>query len=214
MTHLNSDFTFYRNSNNPTSEEKEEERNRRWGRVIDFVPKLFMGTKKQDLPFPSCLDTAFAWEESGLAKGLLLYGPTGSGKSRIMWELVKKQVMRGKCITAVNSFSIAQYPSMLMAGEDTAGKFSKQMVKAATLFLDDVFKAKLTERVEELLFSAIDERINHESPTVITLNDTGDSLIARMSPDRGAALVRRLREFTTIFVGNVTIQKSNKVVVS
>ncbi len=128
-------------------------------------------------------------------KGLVLFGPTGCGKSRIIWQIAQREILAGRKIKCVSSFEITRYPSLFMAENDAAGKFAESLVKAELLLLDDVFKAKATERVEELLFSVIDERGIWERPTLVTVNDTGETLTARLSSDRGPALIRRLRDY-------------------
>jgi len=162
-------------------------------RLIENIPMSFRTTVRNLLPKPERLDAALRWNYG--SKGLLLYGPTGVGKSRIAWEVAKREVLAGRTIKCVNAFCLTRYPSLFMSGDGAAVAFSDELVKTDILILDDVFKAKPTERVEELLFSVIDERGAWDRPCLITLNDTGDSLVSRLSSDRGPALIRRLREY-------------------
>ena len=157
------------------------------------IPEAFRRTEQSKLPIPANLDTALRWEFG--PRGLLFCGATGTGKSRIMWEVARREILAGRNIHAVNAFRLTRYPALFMAGDDAAGKVADEMAKADLLLLDDVFKAKATERVEELLFAVIDERGSHERPCLITVNDTGASLEGRLSADRGPALIRRLREY-------------------
>ena len=128
-------------------------------------------------------------------KGLLLYGSTGTGKSRCIWEVAKREVLAGRRVKWLNAYELSRYPSLLMLNGGEAEKFIAELVNADLLLLDDVFKTKLTERIEELLFAVIDERGAWERPCLVTLNDTGESLVGRLSQDRGAALIRRLRDY-------------------
>jgi hypothetical protein len=161
--------------------------------MLETVPKTFLKTEREKLPHPEKLDEAMAWKFG--PQGLLLYGPTGCGKSRVAWEVAKREMLDGRTLKAVNAFELCRYPSLFMESGNEAGKFADSLVSAKLLLLDDVFKAKPTERVEELLFSVIDERGQWEKPCIVTLNDTGDSLTERLSSDRGPALIRRLREY-------------------
>jgi len=171
---------------------KGVERERAKAETLSQIPTAFQSTKRAKLPQPERLDAALRWAYG--AKGLLLYGSTGCGKSRIVWEVAKREVLAGKTLKSVSAYELTRYPSLFMSGDDAAVKFSDSLVKVDLLILDDVFKAKPTERVEELLFAVIDERGSWERPCLITLNDTGDSLTPRLSTDRGPALIRRLRE--------------------
>jgi DNA replication protein DnaC len=161
--------------------------------LLSTIPSLFRKTERDKLPFPQSLDAAMRWQFGG--KGLLLYGPTGCGKSRMIWEVAKREILAGRKTKYASSFEITRYPSLYMAANDAAGKFAESLVTAELLLLDDVFKAKATERVEELLFSVIDERGIWERPTLVTVNDTGETLAERLSSDRGPALIRRLRDY-------------------
>ena len=66
--------------------------------------------------------------------------------------------------------------------------------------MDDIFKVKLTDSFENAIFTIIDQRINNLRPIIATMNDVGATLAARMSPDRGGPIVRRLREACQIVV--------------
>lgn len=162
-------------------------------RRLELIPAAFLKTDREKLPQPEKLDAALRWNFGD--KGLLLFGPSGSGKSRVAWEVIKREVERGRSFQFVTAFSLAQYPSLIMAGDGIAMEFADRLARCDLLFLDDVFKAKPTERVEELLFAVVDERGMWGRPCIITLNDTGETLSSRLSTDRGPALIRRLREY-------------------
>ncbi len=87
----------------------------------------------------------------------------------------------------VRTFSGGQQARLLLA--------SALIQDPDLLLLDDVFKGKLSDGLEQAIYSIISLRTENEKPTILTLNDVGETLLARMSPDRGPALVRRLREF-------------------
>jgi DNA replication protein DnaC len=163
--------------------------------LLAKIPAAFRHTEKSKLPFPAAMDRAARWQFG--PKGLLLHGETGSGKSRIIWEIAKREILAGRNVRAVSSFELVRYPSLWMMGSDAASQFAQDLVTAEILLLDDVFKAKATERIEELLFAVIDERGMWERPCLVTLNDTGETLKERLSTDRGPALVRRLKDYCT-----------------
>lgn len=62
------------------------------------------------------------------------------------------------------------------------------------LFIDDVGKARLTDRVEAEFFHVIDERCIHLRPTILTTNLNAEGFSASWSPDRAEPLVARFQE--------------------
>jgi DNA replication protein DnaC len=161
--------------------------------LLSTIPSAFRNTIRARLPHPEKLDAALQWKFGPV--GLLLYGPTGCGKSRVAWEVAKREVLASRKVKCVSSFELSRYPSLFMADSGAATAFADELAGVELLILDDVFKAKQTERVEELLFAVLDERGQWERPCIVTLNDTGETLTARLSSDRGPALIRRLREY-------------------
>jgi len=173
----------------------EERKAKDRAKAISTIPASFLNTQRDLLPYPEKLDLALQWQFG--PKGLLLWGGTGKGKSRIAWKVAEREILAGKTFRHVNSFELSKYPSLFMVDAGAAGKLGDELVSCNLLLLDDVFKAKPTERVEELLFSVVDERSEWCRPCIITLNDTGESLLSRLTPDRGPALIRRMREHCT-----------------
>ena len=57
-------------------------------------------------------------------------------------------------------------------------------------------EATLTESFEAAMFAIVDHRLNYNLPVIATLNDTGATLSARMTGDRGEAFIARLREMS------------------
>lgn len=170
-----------------------DEREARYNAVMASIPATFRNTIRERLPDPTKLDSALLWKFG--PSGLLLYGQTGCGKSRVAWEIIKREALTEKTIKCLDSFQLAKYPSLFMADTGAADRFADELVRVDLLLLDDIFKAKATERVEELIFAVLDERGQWERPCIITLNDTGDTLTTRLSLDRGPALIRRMREY-------------------
>ena len=123
-------------------------------KFLDQVPVSFRRTERGKLPFPEKLDAALNWNFG--SRGLLLFGPTGCGKSRVIWEVAKREIGKGIKVRCLSAYELIRYPAMFMAGDDAAGKFAEELVEAQLLLLDDVFKAKPTERIEELLFTVIE----------------------------------------------------------
>lgn len=168
-------------------------------------PKVFMRT---DLSKLSPKTTSVAnWEPNKDKTGLLLHGPTGTGKSRMAWWIVNRmwtdhvlgRVKRDKPFGIVTHTMRSLGDAITSSyGDNGMGHdaLMKGLVGCGLLMLDDLGKERMTPRVAADLFAIIDERASHERPTIITTNFNGQGLAARFDDaEMGAAVVRRLRDF-------------------
>lgn len=126
--------------------------------------------------------------------GLLLVGPTGTGKTRAAWMLIKRLCRAGLKVTA---FSPAGFNTELVDAQmKSEGKaFLDRVCKAPLVFFDDLGKGKMTDNVEMALFEVIEQRTAWRLPTIATTNDNGETLAGRMTANRAQPFVRRLRSY-------------------
>lgn len=129
-------------------------------------------------------------------KGLLLFGETGMGKTRILWRLLERLHFEGLPVECVRAPEL----SRLIEEADTYSRGLERLVNrfanAPILALDDLGKERRTGRVETTLFDIIDLRTINRRPVIATTNFIGAALAERYSDkELGAALVRRLRDF-------------------
>ncbi len=177
------------------SDRRKTERLAEWRAIC---PVQFQNTDPARLERPERYEkavNAHIWTGQNHGRGLLLYGKTGMGKTRAMWSVLLREFLRGKDITVLNSGSAFEYARMMSIGVREGMDWLQHKITVPVLGLDDIFKGKLTDSWESALFDIIDSRMENGRPFVVTCNDVGDALAARMSPDRGPALIRRLREF-------------------
>lgn len=155
-----------------------------------ICPAEFIESDPGKLPFPNLHERVLRWHYG--RRGLILHGPTGGGKSRAAFSLCKREFMSGRTVMVINPRYAIEIPTLFLKGNSETE--IRRACEVSLLLLDDCFKSRLSPTVEEFLFAVIDERTSQGRPIVATLNDTGDSLLSRLSPDRGEPMLRRLRE--------------------
>ena len=158
------------------------------------VPEAFRNTISDRLPRPDRLREVLRWRYG--TRGLVMHGATGMGKSRCLYELLKRENKNKPTIRILILDHSAgyDYAALFAKNPTAASRWVENHSTAGILALDDIFKVKLTDSFEQAIFSITATRTEKGLPLIVTCNDVGDSLAARMSPDRGPALVRRLRE--------------------
>lgn len=170
-------------------------------------PSLYRDTEVARLP-AELFAQVMGWQYGD--RGLLLLGATGKSKTRCAYQLLHRLIHEGRSVRAFDAVSF---------GSECARNFSEgrgedwinRLLKADVLFLDDFGKEKFTDRVESELFGIVERRTARKKPIIVTTNFIGDVLEEKMSPDRGPALVRRLREFCDVInFGNNPKKESNK----
>ena len=161
-----------------------------------LCPPAYQETDPARLPQEQ-LEAVLGWQYG--PEGLLLIGPTGAGKTRCAYLLLKRLLDEGRRIVA---FDCVRF------GHDCARRFrdgsgedwSDGLAKVDLVFFDDLGKGRFTERVEAELFAVVERRLANKLPCIVTTNMTGRSLVAKASHERGEPLVRRLRESCRVVV--------------
>jgi len=108
-----------------------------WERLC---PPDFQNTEPHRLPSPSKLQRVLAWHFG--PRGLVLHGPTGTGKSRCAWELSRREFLAGRSVRVLNHSIHVSYPALFADGGAAVARWADGLVKAEILLLDDAFKAK------------------------------------------------------------------------
>lgn len=161
----------------------------RWARLC---PPAFTETQAARLPKPFMLDLVMKWQYG--RKGLLLHGETGAGKSRCAWQVLRREFLTGRTVEILDAQSGLKYGAMFGDSAASASEWVNKIGSIGILFLDDVWKARLTDSFEQALFAVINHRCDYLLPIIATTNDTGATLASRMGEDRAAPMIRRLRE--------------------
>lgn len=167
--------------------------------AIDFrahfnvlCPPIYRETDKTRLN-QKALRQALSWKMG--PRGLLLAGPSGTGKTRIAWLVLEQAA-----VSQFTAFDCVSFGRILgqRYKEERAEEWLMEVAACPLVFFDDLGKLKLTDRVESELFGVIDYRCSHKLPIIATTENTGASLAGRMTEERRHGLVRRLREFCEV----------------
>ena len=165
----------------------------RWSQVC---PPLFRDTDPNKLPLPDIYSHAMQWDAAG---GLLLKGPTGTGKTRTAYQILKHLLYQDKRVMAYDFIQFG-VEATEAAYETRLSSWLTPLLSVDALLLDDLGKNAITKRVAESLFKVVSHRMEHNLATIITCNLNGGQLMKMLPPDMGPALLRRLREYCEVVV--------------
>lgn len=172
----------------------------RTARFEKLCPPLYRQTDAARLTAVT-LAKVMAWNHG--PKGLLLVGPTGTGKTRCAWLLMRRlMVDESRRVKYFDGIGWGIEVSKAYGEPESTDRWLDGVCRAEVLFLDDLFKAKMTEAQEQALYAVFERRAAWLRPTIATMNSTGEMILARMTDsgraDRGEPLLRRMRDFCEI----------------
>jgi hypothetical protein len=130
-------------------------------------------------------------------KGLLIHGTTRKGKTRTAWYIANRLWNENPYKNKYLFLTMFELEARIAAswGNSTWDKTMLHMTNVPLLFLDDMGKEKMTDRMASCLFALVDQRTMHKRSTIITTNLTGDTLMERFhDKETGAAFVARLKD--------------------
>ena len=139
----------------------------------------------------------------GSGRGIGLVGPAGSGKTRAAVLMLRQCQEAGKNTFFLASTDFARMSSAQFADNPALRDIAQSSIRlckfAEVLLLDDVGKARFTDRVESDFYDLLEWRTSRKLPTLWTSNSDAAGLMEMFSKDRAEAIVRRLgTEFSTI----------------
>lgn len=132
-------------------------------------------TDNQRKALEICKTFVESYKKHRMGDSLLLAGAWGTGKTHLAASICNHLIMAGESdvVFAVTPKMLAQ--ARLSFKDEYQVNPIKKATEARLLILDDVGAEKVTEWVREQLFLLINERYDHELPTVITTNcDIGE----------------------------------------
>lgn len=110
-------------------------------------------------------------KQEGDMKGLLLYGPTGSGKSYLAACIANALMVKRVPVLYTNVTKLTR------SSPDTLGETISMMDRAKLLVLDDLGAERGTDFKLEQIFDIIDTRCNKQKPLIVTTNYDMDDML-------------------------------------
>jgi len=127
-------------------------------------------------------EIAMAWNYG--PKGIVFYGPTGSGKTHLGCAIANKMIRKGIYTRFLRSVEIPR------ADQDRLAELVTDNIPL--LVLDDIGAEKGTDRSLECLYFIVDGRAWNGLPTIYTTNYRQSDLQARLPGGYGERVVSRL----------------------
>ncbi len=136
--------------------------------------------------------------------GLLLHGPTGSGKTRAAFSLLTNELRQDPDLR----FKYVSAPDLKRRLADAARGGKSHLIleelleeTSCILFIDDLSQARFTPAFAENLFELIDRVHRERRPLIVTVQTNGADLVRKWCADdkdlidSAQAIARRLREY-------------------
>jgi DNA replication protein DnaC len=172
----------------------KEDPDRVWKRIC---PDLYQRTDLSRLTAP-WVEQILSWQKG--AKGLLVVGDTGAGKTRVVWMLIKRLLSEDRQLSVRYTDSVNFRSSMANAARDgETDQFLISMARSPLLFFDDLGQMKVTEAASEMLLHVVNKRSEYDRPCIFTTQYRGAEFTAQFDrPQQGSAIRRRLTEFCSV----------------
>jgi hypothetical protein len=167
-----------------------------------LCPPLYQQTNwKHPGLSPACCEHARTWwANNGL--GLGFYGPSGRGKTRAMWEILRRHHFAGRKVLAVSAQKIQSAVSDFHADANAERNEARKLIRdckvVGILLIDDIGKERTSPAVASALHDIIETRFSHKRPTLWTSELTGEDLAQKLGDNYANGLTRRIRESSTI----------------
>jgi hypothetical protein len=137
-------------------------------------------------------------------QGLLIVGDTGTGKTWVMWRLLRRLLDESCNVVTLDAVT---YRSGLAnaAREGETENYVRRLSRADVLYWDDFGQTHLSAAASEMLLHVVEQRTSHQRPLLLTSQYRGDALELQFErPEMGAAVRRRINEFCQVVIADAT----------
>lgn len=175
--------------------ELKEKNSRRKDKFKKLCPKIYHDFDKEKLPRKDVYIDILGSEFK--TRGLILFADSRMGKTRIAWQLLKRiYLIEGFEFEAITELHFAHRVSEFGRSE-TLKDWIDKLCNVKFLFIDDLGKAVMTERVSAELFYIFEERMSNNRPIIITMQINPEAYATKISNRSGNemadAILNRLK---------------------
>ena len=170
----------------------------RWKTRFEAIapPEFLRPIDRSRLPDPNAFDRALEWRPSDTLSSICLVGPTGTGKTRAAYALLR-EMMRARPAMSIEHFNCVSFGENARARAYTGkgAEWFERLKEVDLVFFDDLFRGVLNDQTQEELFGLISVRTERHAPIIATTQFTGKTLENVLRGHHAAALSRRIGEF-------------------
>lgn len=160
-----------------------------------ICPLKYQYFKKELLPNQISFDRIIGWVPN--ERGLLMTGDSQKGKTRSAWRLLKRlYVIESVSFKAITELQFSHEVAKFGKSETLQG-WLNALCHTKVLFIDDLGKCVMTERVVAELFYILEERMSNNRPIIATMQLSAQEFVDKISKkagqDMAEAIINRLK---------------------
>jgi DNA replication protein DnaC len=167
----------------------------------DICPPRYQDSDPTLLP-KSNLANVLSWKPTKDGTGLFIVGKARTGKTRCIWLLIKRLVSEGFRVKAFDGIGWNLAVSRAFGDPSTTENWLDSLLQPDVLFIDDLFKGRITEAQELAVHGVFDRRGAYLKPIFCTTNTNAAILASRMTDagadDRAGSIMGRITEFCKV----------------
>lgn len=175
---------------------KEHRKQLRKDWINENIPPYFQQDLDRSIPHIdwTAMDNALKWNN----RSLVLKGETRKGKTRALYEIVKKNALLFPYVKTAERLARILGSHLSKSASDHE-RHLRFICNQRLVCIDDIGKENITHRTQADLFEIINYRLEHQKPTIITTNFDSQGLANRFTDQELAIpLIARISEFKII----------------
>jgi IstB-like ATP binding protein len=131
-------------------------------------------------------------------EGLLVVGETGTGKTWVMWWLLRRLLEERRSVVTLDAVTYRSGLTSAARQGDAAG-YARRLALTDVLYWDDFGQTPLSGAASEMLLHVVEQRTSHERPLLLTSQYSGYALESQFERQQmGTAVRRRINDFCRI----------------